>query len=127
MTQERWLQVKPVLMGALETPVANRAAFVDAACRGDDALRREVESLLAAVIEEDDEFLERPSTLLESIARAGDDGDDSLLMTDLAAALGDDYVLERELGGGGMSRVFLALERGAFRRQVVVKVLTPQQ
>jgi serine/threonine protein kinase len=39
--------------------------------------------------------------------------------------LGDAYVLERELGGGGMSRVFLALER-ALGRKVVVKVLLPE-
>jgi tRNA A-37 threonylcarbamoyl transferase component Bud32 len=39
--------------------------------------------------------------------------------------LGDAYVLERELGGGGMSRVFLALET-ALGRRVVVKVLLPE-
>ncbi|HEX7124027.1 MAG TPA: serine/threonine-protein kinase [Gemmatimonadaceae bacterium] len=42
----------------------------------------------------------------------------------LQAALGDAYTLERELGGGGMSRVFLAIER-ALGRSVVVKVLSP--
>jgi eukaryotic-like serine/threonine-protein kinase len=40
----------------------------------------------------------------------------------LQASLGSDYLLERELGGGGMSRVFLAEERRLGRR-VVVKVL----
>src|SRR5204863_9972502 len=35
------------------------------------------------------------------------------------------YVLERELGGGGMSRVFLAHET-ALGRNVVVKVLLPE-
>jgi protein kinase-like protein len=43
----------------------------------------------------------------------------------LQNALGDAYVLERELGGGGMSRVFLALER-ALGRKVVVKVILPE-
>ncbi len=42
----------------------------------------------------------------------------------LQHALGDDYVIERELGGGGMSRVFVATER-ALGRRVVVKVLPP--
>ncbi len=41
----------------------------------------------------------------------------------LQRALGDAYVIERELGGGGMSRVFLATER-SLGRQVVVKVVT---
>jgi serine/threonine-protein kinase len=42
----------------------------------------------------------------------------------LQAALGDAYAIERELGGGGMSRVFLAREV-ALDRRVVVKVLPP--
>ena len=40
----------------------------------------------------------------------------------LQQALGDAYTIERELGGGGMSRVFLAEERRLGRR-VVIKVL----
>src|SRR3989449_2162865 len=43
----------------------------------------------------------------------------------LQVALGDAYRIERELGGGGMSRVFLAHET-ALKRQVVVKVLPPE-
>jgi len=42
----------------------------------------------------------------------------------LQAALGSAYAIERELGGGGMARVFLAEER-RLRRKVVVKVLAP--
>ena len=39
--------------------------------------------------------------------------------------LGSQYRLERELGGGGMSRVFLA-EETALARKVVIKVLPPE-
>ncbi len=46
------------------------------------------------------------------------------LSTALAAVLGTAYRLERELGGGGMSRVFLA-EETALGRRVVIKVLPP--
>ena len=42
----------------------------------------------------------------------------------LQATLGDTYTLVRELGGGGMARVFLA-EEAALGRDVVVKVLAP--
>ena len=42
----------------------------------------------------------------------------------LQSTLGNAYTLERELGGGGMSRVFVA-EETALRRKVVVKLLPP--
>ncbi len=46
------------------------------------------------------------------------------LQDSLQVALSSAYTLERELGGGGMSRVFVAEER-ALARRVVVKVLSP--
>jgi len=47
------------------------------------------------------------------------------LLRDLQAAVGDAYRLEEELGGGGMSRVFLA-EEVRLGRKVVIKVLPPE-
>lgn len=47
------------------------------------------------------------------------------LISQLRTALGDAYLIERELGGGGMSRVFLAREV-ALGREVVLKVLSPE-
>ena len=46
------------------------------------------------------------------------------LLTRLQNALADAYVIERELGGGGMSHVFLATER-RLDRKVVIKLLPP--
>jgi serine/threonine-protein kinase len=43
----------------------------------------------------------------------------------LQEALGDEYLIERELPRGGMSRVFVALEN-ALGRHVVIKVLAPE-
>ena len=43
----------------------------------------------------------------------------------LQASLGSAYTLGRELGGGGMSRVFVAHE-AALGRDVVVKMLAPE-
>ncbi|MEO7455254.1 MAG: protein kinase [Gemmatimonadaceae bacterium] len=47
------------------------------------------------------------------------------LRDELQATLSGTYTLERELGGGGMSRVFVATET-ALGRSVVVKVLPPE-
>ena len=43
----------------------------------------------------------------------------------LTASLADRYRIERELGGGGMSRVFVA-EEVELRRTVVIKVIAPE-
>ncbi len=48
-----------------------------------------------------------------------------MLQEQLQHELGDDFVIERELGGGGMSRVFVATDRRLGRR-VVVKLLRPE-
>src|SRR5688500_8403903 len=47
------------------------------------------------------------------------------LSEDLQTALGSAYTVERELGGGGMSRLFVC-EEIAYGRKVAVKVLAPE-
>ena len=47
------------------------------------------------------------------------------LRQQLQQALGTSYVLERELGGGGMSRVWVADDR-RLNRKVVIKMLSPE-
>lgn len=47
------------------------------------------------------------------------------LLPQLQRALGEGVTIERELGGGGMSRVFLATEV-AFQRHIVIKVLAAE-
>src|SRR5881392_3252547 len=48
MTPERWEQVGKLYQAALALQPAERETFLDDACGDDKALRREVESLLAA-------------------------------------------------------------------------------
>ena len=48
MTDERWVRVKALFQAAVERPVEERGAFLAVATGDDEALRREVESLLAA-------------------------------------------------------------------------------
>jgi eukaryotic-like serine/threonine-protein kinase len=47
------------------------------------------------------------------------------LLEQVQRSLGDAYRVERELGGGGMSRVFVAEDRSLARR-VVIKLLSPE-
>ncbi|HXT48455.1 MAG TPA: protein kinase [Gemmatimonadaceae bacterium] len=48
-----------------------------------------------------------------------------VLLEQLQQSLGSAYTIERELGGGGMARVFVA-EETRFRRRVAIKVLSPE-
>ncbi len=115
MRQERWREVEELFESALERRPEERAAFLDQACGPDAELRREIESLLNADAGAAD-FLE-PDSRLAPLLQPD-------LLDRLQAALGDRYVLDRELGGGGMSRVFVA-EETTLGRRVVVKVFAP--
>jgi eukaryotic-like serine/threonine-protein kinase len=46
MTPERYQQIGKLLQAALELEPHQRPAFLDAACAGDQELRREVQSLI---------------------------------------------------------------------------------
>jgi serine/threonine-protein kinase len=67
VTPERWREIERVCHLALERESADRAAFIRAACGGDEPLRAEVESLLACR-EQAGHFLEAPA--LEVVVRA---------------------------------------------------------
>ena len=68
MDPDRWKQIEQLSHAALEREESSRAAFLDEACAGDEALRRQVESLLAHYAQASGSFLEEPA--LEMAARA---------------------------------------------------------
>jgi serine/threonine-protein kinase len=57
---DRWQQISQLYHDALARGESQRTGFLDAACAGDDALRREVDSLVARERSADD-FLARPA------------------------------------------------------------------
>src|SRR5712692_7581169 len=67
MDAERWKQVDRLLRAALERPREERDAFLRQTCVDDDALEREIRSLLAAQ-EQAGSFLESPA--IDVAARA---------------------------------------------------------
>jgi serine/threonine-protein kinase len=60
MSPDKGRQVRDLFDAALARPPTERARFLDLACAGDEALRREVESLLAAD-QEAESFMETPA------------------------------------------------------------------
>jgi non-specific serine/threonine protein kinase/serine/threonine-protein kinase len=118
VTPDRWRLVKQVAEAAIDLPREHRAGAIASACGSDDALRREVESLLDAV-EAAAPLYETPALRLDG-ARFSDAG-----IPSAPAAAGQrvgPYRLEREIGKGGMGRVFLARRDGDdFDQRVAVK------
>ena len=117
ISAERWGAMTSIFADAVELPAAERPVFLAQACGTDAELRREVESLLAAH-DGDAQFLESPAVEAAGLTTFD-------LGAQLQAALGAAFRVERELVGGGMSRVFVA-EETKLGRRVVVKVFPPE-
>jgi serine/threonine-protein kinase len=123
MEQERWRRIEELFQAVQERPAGERADFLKKACADDAELRREVESLLRAAT--DTRFLEPPSPGAPDPTTVSGSPAGPELLARLQQALGAGYRVERELGGGGMARIFVATDT-TLGRQVVVKVLAPQ-
>jgi serine/threonine-protein kinase len=126
MDVNRMRRVDAVLDAVLTSEPTHWPALLDEKCSGDPELRREVEALLAR-LDTASRFLESPPGAIAAALIAEQRESDNLLAADTYTGrrIGA-YRIDRELGRGGMSRVFLA-ERadGEFEQRVALKLLRP--
>ena len=119
MTPERWRHIERLYHAALERDAPQRADFLAEACKGDAALRREVEVLLAAN-EQAGDFLDSPAFELEARSLA-----EEAASATLGVQVGQEvshYRVLKQLGAGGMGEVFLAYDN-ILERRVALKLL----
>lgn len=120
-SRESWRRIEALLDAALDRAPRERAAFLESACGGDEALRAKVASLLAAC--------EEPVTFLDTQA--------ARFAEDLVALMDDvvppapapvsprigAYRIVGELGRGGMGTVYLAEREAHFEQRVALKLI----
>ena len=117
MTPDRWRQVNELFHAALAVDGQKRKSYLTEVCQGDAGLEQEVENLIAG--HESAEASMQTGSIREALQQ--------VLQEDETLPVGQDfgpYRLVREIGRGGMGRVFLA-ERAdeEFHRRVAIKLI----
>jgi serine/threonine protein kinase/tetratricopeptide (TPR) repeat protein len=117
MTPERWRQIQELLGDAIDCAPDGRAALLDARCGADAALRREIESLLAA--HDRQGLVDDLAPLLKPAAAWA-----RRSLTEWSGRRVAQYRVEDAVGRGGMAVVHRARDE-RLGRQVALKFLSP--
>jgi eukaryotic-like serine/threonine-protein kinase len=120
MDPQRWQRLKSILSEAFEEESTSaRLAFVERSCSDDQALLQDAESLLAEAEilrrSANDDFEACAEDAARRIRREGG--------SQIGRRIGA-YVVQREIGRGGMGTVYLAARAdGFFEKEVAIKLL----
>jgi serine/threonine protein kinase/Tol biopolymer transport system component/tetratricopeptide (TPR) repeat protein len=118
MTPERWKKVEEVFEAALERSPEERRGYLAEVCAGDEALRGQVETLIASY-EAAGSFIEAPAIAPDSARTLIDENSPAMVGRRVGS-----YKLVREIGRGGMGSVYLAVRADdEFQKRVAIKLI----
>ncbi len=114
MPIENWERIQDLFSAAADLPREDQARFLDEHCGADPALRREVDSLLAA----DPKMGEKVFAAIETEAQSLVE-----VPTPIGSRLGA-YRVVKEIGRGGMGTVYLGTrDDELYQKQVAIKLI----
>ncbi|HEY0458662.1 MAG TPA: serine/threonine-protein kinase [Pyrinomonadaceae bacterium] len=114
MTNEQWQQVKDIFSVVVELPPDERKSFIEEKAGGDYLIIREVRALLDSD-EGAENFIENPLVAVSQLVR------DETALT--GKKIGS-YLIEREIGRGGMGAVYRASRADEhFEKRVAIKLI----
>ena len=114
MTPEKWKLVKDIFSAAVELPTDDRMSFVREQADGDEAVVDEVTALLRSDKESED-FIEAPALNLSRLVSNESDMEGMRI---------GPYVIEGEVGRGGMGAVYKAVRSDEhFEKRVAIKLI----
>src|SRR5262245_51681320 len=116
---------REIFIEAMQRPdPADRRAYLELACGGDDRLRRRVENLLDA-FDQAGSFLREPTVTPIATVDHPSGPRSNPAEFDLPGAVIGPYKLLEAIGEGGMGTVFMAEQARPVRRRVALKVIKP--
>jgi eukaryotic-like serine/threonine-protein kinase len=126
--QSPWAQVKAIFEQAVALHGRDRDLFIERHCANSLELKQEVQSLLENH-QETDEFLEQPIVSIEALLESDSSfpGAPVKVSADEETQVGERigaYLIEQEIGRGGMGEVYLATRADReFDKRVAIKLI----